>query len=88
MCVLKSSLSTTQISSDLLTMFGLLDNLEDSYEVVPGLVGKVSSFLKGKSIPTLTSIQLSVKSWWKTFKNYLGESNVVPMFGNSHAQCA
>lgn len=88
MCVLKSSLPTTLISSNLLTMFGLLDDLENSYEVVSGLIGKVGSFLKGKSIPTLTSIQLNVKSWWKTFKDYLEESNVVPMFGNSHAQCA
>lgn len=88
MCVLKQSLSTIPVSSDLLAMFGLLDDLEGSYEVVPGLVGKVGSFLKGKSIPTLTSIQLSIKSWWKTFKDYLGASNVIPMFGGSQMHCA
>ena len=85
MCVLKRT-TTTPISNDLLTLFTVLDDLESDSYYLPGLVGKIGSFLKGKSIPSLTSIQCNVKFWWKSFKDYLSESSVVPLFG--YTPCA
>lgn len=71
------------MSEDLVVAFGALVQLGTSN----GLVTKVADFLKGKAIPTLASIQSSVKGWYKDFKAFLGASNVVPLF-NSQAQCA
>lgn len=86
MCALKASIPSTLIPSDLLALFTVLDDLESDSYYLPGLVSKIGSFLKGKSIPSLTSIQCNVKFWWKSFKDYLSESSVVPLFG--YTQCA
>lgn len=68
------------LDGDASSLFGAMVELSSSLGLVPG----TASFLRGKSIPSLNSIQTCVSTWYKQFKDYLenSTSNVVQLFGS------